>query len=1549
VLVVLNGSVAQLRTKLSRSVAALAAAALVLTMGVLLAPAASAAEGAVSYVGSASTGGTRATHTVRIPAGVQVGDILVMTFIVNATTGTVAAPAGWTEIEQADGNGVRGRAWSKTAGAGDANANVTVTTSDTLKSVVAVTAYRSSVSYPTVSAVDVAVVNTSASTHTAPAVPLLGDSSWLLNVWGEKSSTTATWTVPGDVTQRTFAAATGSGRVSQVIGDSNGAVPGPTSATKTATTSVAVNRGIHMSFAITPGSDGAPVNTPPNPSFSVTCSVLICSFDASASTDADGDVLTYSWTFGDGQTGTGALATHTYASAGTRTVTLVANDGTTTAQTTRQVTTALPVGGPGHTAEVTDTVLTNFPRITTGEIWDLEYIGNRVYVVGGFTSIRNNSGGNTTSYNQAYLAAFDMTTGLVDPNFRPVFDGSVQDVEASPDGTRLYVAGRFNTVNGVTKRKFASINPTTGATVTGFTAQANGAGTELEATNTQVFLGGQFTTINGAAHVGLAAVDANTGALIGRSAQNPVGTWRNDIAGGIGPNGALNVQELKLTPDLSTLMVVHTGRQIAGQDRYGVGLINVTTGELLPWRTRLWEDNLAFVGGVQRAYAGDISPDGTYMVVTSGSGGDRPPINDTAVKFPIAGGDFVEPIWVSRLFDSVYSVAISEVAIYLGGHFNWTESQEARDPWPGLDDQGYGTGQGLSGYGLGDEVLRRDHVTSIDPVAGKALTFNPGSNSFEGNKAMLVTPRGLVTGGDATTQGGYNVGRIAVYNLPSTATQANDTTITTPVEGRVEEAAVPFTVAGTARATSGVNRVQIEIRNTATNRYLQDDLVTWGAANTINATLANPGATTTTWSLGLTIAGNLTLQATARTIALNGSQDTSKDANKFETFSTADKTPTASITGPSGVVPTTTFLVSGTATDDVGVQSIGYTMRDANNRYLQDDGTVSAIYNSFTVQPDVPGALTTTWSTELTVPYEGQWQIQVTPRDTAGQSSLDTIDRTWIVSTTGIAPSVTITAPAPMTPPTTAPTITMAPGGRITFSGTATDDEGLAYVEVSLRNSTTRDGLAADGTWGPNLTGFHRITVIDLPGTAASWTWTMPADLVAGTYAFAVRARDDVGLTTSSTNQGRLTINVQIPGDAPPDGTLTALPAPPTTLHLDLSGTATDDIGVASVQVALFDNDTRRYVQPNGTMSSSYATLPAALASPNATSTAWSLPIDLPTQGRWTATAFAFDTAGQQDTSTTGATATWSIYPGDTPPVVVANLQTPTTGAVFTDGKIVVTGRVEDDQQIANAQVAIVNTLGQYMSSTGTFTSTTESWRAAFLNSPGSPGSNFSFTSPVIPVGTYTVRVRGVDQNGLATDPPFDVPGVVVEQPANNLPPVPAFTYRCGAAIGGTPTPTENVCEFDARTSTDENTPALTYSWNFGQGTGSGAVVRKTYSAAGAFTVTLTARDEFGLTATTSQVVTIGEPPTNVAPTAVISAPACTALVCNFSSAASADPNVGDTITRLWVWGDGTANSTATSVAHTFPAAGTYTVTLTVTDGWGKATTATLPVTVTTP
>lgn len=1189
---------------------------------------------------------------------------------------------------------------------------------------------------------------------------------------------------------------------------------------------------------------------------------------------------------------------------------------------------------PGHTRLVPDVPRTNMPRITSGEIFDLEYIGDTVYVVGTFTSLRNNTSTNTTTVNQRWVAAFSLTTGLIDTRFRPTFDGSVNEIEASPDGTKLYVAGRFNNVNGIRKRKIASINPITGATVTGFTANADSAATSIEATNTTVYVGGQFTRVNNTPRVGLAALNGTTGALT---------SFRNDLSGGIGVSGMLTVQALVLSPDESKLLVVHTGRRIANQDRYGVGIIDTATNTLSPWKTELWQDNLQFVGGIQRAYAGAISPDGEYFVVTSGSGGDRPPINDTAMAFPLnSTSSDVQPLWISRMFDSIYSVAISENAVYVGGHFKFIESPSARDPWPGLDDVGYGWGQGLSGFALGDDVVYREHVAAIDPQFGKAMEWNAGSNSFEGNKAMLVHPRGLITGGDATTQGGLNVGRLAFYDFGSVpAPGQNETTITTPIEGRVVAAGQQFTINGTATATSGIRRVQVEVINRSTGRYLQDNLTTWGGWNAIDVNPATPGATSSTWSLPLTIPGNVSIRALARTVALNRTNDPTKATKKFETFGLTDQTPTTSITGPSGVQNSTTFTVTGTATDDIGVNSIRLTARDAQGRYLQADGGTEAAYRAFTIQPDVIGARAATWSYELTVPYESEWTMQAIAVDTAGQADLRSADRSWIVSSTAIAPSVSISAPATMLPPTAAFPITVAPGGPITFAGSATDDIRLSNVEIQLSNSATRERLAADGSWGTDvIAGWHRLLPLNFNGNNYNWSYTTPFDLVPGTYSFQVRATDDEGITTSSTNLGRLTVNVQVPNDTPPDttlnatGTVTGL----TSLVLDLAGTATDAQGVDSVGLIVRDRDSGLYVQPNGTKALGFAILPTTLAAPGATSTVWTRQLAMPAIGDYDVTAVAVDTAGQSDPVATGATARFQVFPGDNPPTVTETLLAPSEGTAFTESRIFVSGRVEDDVQIRQAQVAVINSAGRYMSGTGAFTSTTPSWRTAFLNSPGSPGSNFSFTTPAIPAGAYQVLVRGIDHREQATPVP-SVRNVTVNAPASNLAPIANVTFSC----------VDNRCSFDGRSSTDENASTLTYSWNWGTtpaSTSTGPVPIRTFTSAGTFTVTLTVTDEYGAVGTTTRQVTIVEPPANVAPTAVLNPPACLGLTCNFSAVGSSDPNVGDAIRFLWDFGDGSPTSTASALTKTFLAAGTYTVSLTVTDGWGKATTTTRQVTV---
>jgi len=90
-------------------------------------------------------------------------------------------------------------------------------------------------------------------------------------------------------------------------------------------------------------------NRAPMAAFTATSSNLAASFDGSASSDPDGNPLTYTWSFGDGASGTGVRANHTYAAAGTFTVQLTVSDGSLSASATKTVTATAPVSAPTPT------------------------------------------------------------------------------------------------------------------------------------------------------------------------------------------------------------------------------------------------------------------------------------------------------------------------------------------------------------------------------------------------------------------------------------------------------------------------------------------------------------------------------------------------------------------------------------------------------------------------------------------------------------------------------------------------------------------------------------------------------------------------------------------------------------------------------------------------------------------------------------------------------------------------------------------------------------------------------------------------------------------------------------------------------------------------------------------------------------------------------------------------------------------------------------------------------------------------------------------------
>ncbi|MDQ6828833.1 MAG: PKD domain-containing protein, partial [Gemmatimonadota bacterium] len=171
------------------------------------------------------------------------------------------------------------------------------------------------------------------------------------------------------------------------------------------------------------------------------------------------------------------------------------------------------------------------------------------------------------------------------------------------------------------------------------------------------------------------------------------------------------------------------------------------------------------------------------------------------------------------------------------------------------------------------------------------------------------------------------------------------------------------------------------------------------------------------------------------------------------------------------------------------------------------------------------------------------------------------------------------------------------------------------------------------------------------------------------------------------------------------------------------------------------------------------------------------------------------------------------------------------------------------------------------------------------------------------------------------------------------------------AAAGGPYSANEGAAvSFDGSHSTDPDVgDVLTYTWNFGDGTsGSGATPSHVYADNGTYTATLTVSDAVGATSTSSAMVAIA----NVAPT--VTSPAGATILVRETYTASAtftDPGT-DSWTASADYGDGSgAQSVAlsgqsASLQHRYTSAGTFIVTLSVTDDDGGVGTSTATVVV---
>lgn len=626
-------------------------------------------------------------------------------------------------------------------------------------------------------------------------------------------------------------------------------------------------------------------------------------------------------------------------------------------------------------AIVPDDPRNDTPEVLDGVVWDTEQWNNMIIVAGEFEQVQDTDG---TVYDQPNLMAYDINTGAMITSFDPQINGSLKEVEIAEDNQSIFVAGSFNTVDGLTRKRVVKLD-SSGEVVTAFNANVSAEVNGLAVANGKVYVGGSFLKVENELRSKVGAVDEITGDI------DPL--FDLPITDGIGKNGNFSVKALDITPDGNTLLVVHTGTNIAGVERAGAALIDISgvVATVKPWQTDLYHDwYYRCAGGYLSLRDGEISPDGSYFVIV-GKGHDRPPVCDSAIRWPIDGDAGVEPDWISRHFDSVYSVGISDTAVYTGGHFRVQEAPGSTDPYPGDQLRTYNISDATDIADLGTEIVWRDQVGALDPATGKSFDWAPATNSSGCVCSLTTIDRGLLLGHDRTQVGVFTTGRHAFFDFGATTDTIIPTlSITTPAAG--SSTTSPVSIEGTASDNIGVTKVYMTLRSRNGLGWYRID-GTFGSWQKHLISTTSPGATTTNWAATPTLPdGDFRAYFWAEDPA--GNRSDPKEAVQFFVSSTVDtETPTVTIANPTanqavdGIV---TF--SGVASDDQTVQTVEIAIRDrTNGLWLQTDFTWATGWNSLDV-PVAAASPSVAFGYNLLLPA-GSYKANVIATDSAGKKT----------------------------------------------------------------------------------------------------------------------------------------------------------------------------------------------------------------------------------------------------------------------------------------------------------------------------------------------------------------------------------------------------------------------------------------------------------------------------------------------------------------------------------------------------------------------------------
>ena len=441
----------------------------------------------------------------------------------------------------------------------------------------------------------------------------------------------------------------------------------------------------------------------------------------------------------------------------------VANAATGAVSATHAVTKKVKPPSPAVLpAPVSQTPVTYTPNVSGGghcgtdcndsEVLSTAVVNGEVVVVGTFGQVCTPAPGATfaacpNNVNSPFIFAFDLSTGMIDPDFAPVLDkGPIYTVVSGP-GDSVYIGGSFTTVNGQAAGGVAQLTVDPGQSddgqlVPGFAGTASGTVDALAYDgNNALYLVGAFSKVDGKS-AKVARINATSGALDT--------TFKFTFAEPSPGNSTIKLKTLALSPDGNTLAVAGTFLQVDGQSVPRLALINTGGGFGDPATLDNWaapelgttcNKQKSFINGI------DFSPDSSYFVIAdTGDRTDGGPAGcDSAIRFETgATGNAVQPVWQNYSgADTMESVAVAGNVVYIGGHQRWSNNE-----------------CGNNRVCEANAVLE-DGISAIDASTGIALPWwHPQTARGAGTRSLTTFAAGAFPGSDGGLLIGTDVGNI---------------------------------------------------------------------------------------------------------------------------------------------------------------------------------------------------------------------------------------------------------------------------------------------------------------------------------------------------------------------------------------------------------------------------------------------------------------------------------------------------------------------------------------------------------------------------------------------------------------------------------------------------------------------------------------------------------------------------------------------------------------------------------------------------------------------